>query len=464
MKAWAVGDTGKVVATTDGGVTWVPQVSNTTQNLISMSFADTLHGIVGGAGNLLLVTRTGGTVWDTVRVANGETNDVFLVDSLLGWAVGKDGFLQRTTDGGYTWGLIFYRPSLVAVHFANRDTGWVAQEYQIYRTTDGGATWDSVRTGGVVKDIRLANGRTGWCSIRYSNPTRFSRNELKLTFDRGDFWSSISEGRVEGLDFKGGGLLTSSSACFVGTGKLALRTYDDFSWDLSPMFADTPNQANPYIPVHRGFSSGDGRNGWAVGRFGSRVITRDGGLTWRLQNRPDTDLLASVKAFDGQTARATGYLGRSVLTTDGGATWVEEERGTREFLLGSSFLTPTLGWVAGDNGMVLKYGRLPSGVEDEKTQIRIPWLTWLGQNRPNPFSGGTEIKYQLANKGKVRLVVYNVLGQTVRRLVEGDQEAGSYFARWDGSDEAGRNASSGVYFYRLEAFGKSQTRKMVKVR
>jgi len=70
----------------------------------------------------------------------------------------------------------------------------------------------------------------------------------------------------------------------------------------------------------------------------------------------------------------------------------------------------------------------------------------------------------LANRGKVKLGVYNVLGQAVRELVSGEQEAGTYAIRWDGKDGAGKATSSGVYFYRLEAFGQSQTRKMVKIR
>jgi hypothetical protein len=172
----------------------------------------------------------------------------------------------------------------------------------------------------------------------------------------------------------------------------------------------------------------------------------------------------SVQSFDGLTARATGYLGRSYLTTDGGSTWVGEETGTKEWLLSSSFLTPTLGWVVGEDGMVLKYGRLPYGVEEEKGKPTMPLVTFLGQNRPNPFPERTEIMYQLANKGKVKLVVYNVLGQAVRRVVEKDQEPGVYAASWDGRDEAGHSVSSGIYFYRLEASGRTQTRKMVKVR
>ena len=473
LKAWAVGDSGRILVTTNGGSDWLPQTSPVTDNLVSVSFVDTLHGIAacGGAVHNVLVTRNGGAVWDTTPGWGWFNKDVFLVDTLNGWRV--NGGIFRTTDGGYNWEFVRgIGDTYGAVHFANRDTGWVGSgNGYIFRTTDGGATWDSVRTWtyGGLKDIRLATGRIGWCGTRSAYYYPYPGNELKVTFDRGDgnIWSTISDRRVNAMGFKAGGTLTSTSSCFVGEGPLTLRAYHDLSWDISPMFADTPYTPFPYnSAVHWGFSSGDGQTGWAVGRLGSRVITTDGGLSWRLQklSRTTDSLITSIHVFDGLTARGVGYLGNSVYTTDGGATWEGDEPGTHEWLLASSFLSPTLGWVAGENGMVLKYGRLPSGVEDEKTQTCISGFTWLGQNRPNPFSGGTEIRYQLANKGKVRLVVYNVLGQAVRRVVDKEQEAGAYMATWDGRDVAGGIASSGVYFYRLEAGGQSKTRKMVKVR
>lgn len=466
MKAWAVGDSGRIIVTTDGGITWAPQASPIAESLFSVSFADTLHGIVGADWSYILVTRNGGVVWDTVRQMAWKNWDVFLVDSLVGWTAGG----CQTSDGGYTWQ---YKGGGfgVAVHFANRDTGWIAgRENEIRRTTDGGATWDTVITGSWgLKDIRLATGRIGWCGIWDTRPPYYIRSKLIETFDRGNgsVWSAISDGRVKAMGFKSGGTLTSSSTCFVGEGNLTLRTYSDLSWDISPMFADTLFWVYPFILVHWGFSSGDGRTGWAVGQWGACTVTTDGGLSWGLQKRRIYDqesLLVAVKAFDGQTARATGYLGNSLWTTDGGLTWVEDPRGTQEWLLGSSFLTPTLGWVAGENGMVLKYGRLPSGVEEEQGKSALPLRIRLWQNRPNPFEGRTEIRYQLAGRGKVTLTVFNVLGQAVRRVVDQNQEPGAYAVIWDGRDEVGRPATSGVYFYRLEAAGKSQTRKMVKVR
>ena len=87
----------------------------------------------------------------------------------------------------------------------------------------------------------------------------------------------------------------------------------------------------------------------------------------------------------------------------------------------------------------------------------------LGQNYPNPFNPSTIIPYQLAATSPVRLEVFNVLGQRVATLADGQQGAGAYLARWDGTDTAGGAAASGLYFYRLTVAGVHQTGKMVLV-
>ena len=87
----------------------------------------------------------------------------------------------------------------------------------------------------------------------------------------------------------------------------------------------------------------------------------------------------------------------------------------------------------------------------------------LGQNYPNPFNPGTVIPYQLASASHVRLEVFNLLGQRVAVLVDAEQAAGVYRARWDGTDGAGRAAAAGVYLYRLTVAGSSQTGRMVLV-
>jgi flagellar hook assembly protein FlgD len=64
----------------------------------------------------------------------------------------------------------------------------------------------------------------------------------------------------------------------------------------------------------------------------------------------------------------------------------------------------------------------------------------------------------------VELVIYNVLGQQVRRLVSGDYGAGNHTVRWDARDDRGGEAAAGVYFYRLRAGDFVQARKMLLLR
>ena len=87
----------------------------------------------------------------------------------------------------------------------------------------------------------------------------------------------------------------------------------------------------------------------------------------------------------------------------------------------------------------------------------------LSQNYPNPFNPQTEINYSLPVRGKVKLTVYNLLGQRVVTIVDKIQQAGNYRASWNGHDEFGKSVSSGIYLYNLNVSnGKfSETKKML---
>ncbi len=80
---------------------------------------------------------------------------------------------------------------------------------------------------------------------------------------------------------------------------------------------------------------------------------------------------------------------------------------------------------------------------------------------PNPFNPVTKVSYGLPKDSAVALKVYNVSGQLVRVLVDGHGEAGNHTAVWDGRDERGVEAASGVYFCRMEAEGFNDSVKMV---
>ncbi|MGA9406203.1 MAG: FlgD immunoglobulin-like domain containing protein [Bacteroidota bacterium] len=88
-------------------------------------------------------------------------------------------------------------------------------------------------------------------------------------------------------------------------------------------------------------------------------------------------------------------------------------------------------------------------------QGSVPYSFTLMQNYPNPFNPSTTIRYELLVPSKVTLTVYNVLGQKVRTLVNGVQNAGPQLLVWDSKNDAGNNVASGVYFYRIQATAQS---------
>jgi hypothetical protein len=101
------------------------------------------------------------------------------------------------------------------------------------------------------------------------------------------------------------------------------------------------------------------------------------------------------------------------------------------------------------------------GTEDEG---ELPSSVRLDQNYPNPFNPSTTISFEVPSAGSVRLSIFDVLGRSVRTLVDAERAAGRYVVTWDGSDDNGSQVSSGIYMYKLETGGASQTRSMTLLR
>ena len=91
----------------------------------------------------------------------------------------------------------------------------------------------------------------------------------------------------------------------------------------------------------------------------------------------------------------------------------------------------------------------------------LPARFALGPNYPNPFNPSTIIPYQLAASSEVRLEVFNLLGQRITTLVDGERAAGFHTATWHATDGAGRAVGAGVYIYRMTVGVESQTGRMV---
>ncbi len=167
LHGWAVGDSATIIATRDGGETWIPQETRIRAiTLRKVIFIDKDIGYVIGDNNnipspegIILLTKDGGLTWEVSKAEiNFLLKDLSFVHADTGWVVGaaedprRNGILLHTQDGGETWQTQLETGKnqlLVAVDFINERDGWmIGGDFfdnfsftDIYKTNDGGIQW-----------------------------------------------------------------------------------------------------------------------------------------------------------------------------------------------------------------------------------------------------------------------------------------------------------------------------------
>lgn len=104
-----------------------------------------------------------------------------------------------------------------------------------------------------------------------------------------------------------------------------------------------------------------------------------------------------------------------------------------------------------------------TGIREESPSL-YPHELLLLSAYPNPFNPTTTIRYTIPEKSQVTVTIYDPLGRQVNTLVNGQQTAGDYALKWNGTDAVGRQLSSGLYFCQVRAGGFSETIKLVLLR
>lgn len=177
MNGWAVGDSGKILHTNDGGNSWNVQESGTKISLRCVYFANSQKGWVGGANDSIGITTNGGITWSWQHPA-GESRRTFMsmsfVDEHTGWIVDNYAGILQTEDGGMTWtpqmsGTTW---AITSVQFLDVKEGWaVATNRVVLHTTDGGNNWitkilDTLNYGSgitvIYNNIFFCNRSRGW--------------------------------------------------------------------------------------------------------------------------------------------------------------------------------------------------------------------------------------------------------------------------------------------------------------
>ena len=104
------------------------------------------------------------------------------------------------------------------------------------------------------------------------------------------------------------------------------------------------------------------------------------------------------------------------------------------------------------------------GVAFVEPEVSIPRRSELFQNYPNPFNPSTTFSYGLAEPGQVSLTIYNMLGQLIRTVVDEHQVEGYHEVAWDGRNEVGAAAASGIYVCRMIAENHVETKRMILIK
>ncbi|MBI90065.1 MAG: hypothetical protein CMG60_08260 [Candidatus Marinimicrobia bacterium] len=107
--------------------------------------------------------------------------------------------------------------------------------------------------------------------------------------------------------------------------------------------------------------------------------------------------------------------------------------------------------------LIIRVGAQVLSLEDPT----IPMEYVLEQNYPNPFNPTTQIDYGVPEASKVSVIIYDVMGREVNRLVNASKEAGYHSIHWNATNALGDPVSAGMYFYSIQAGDFVQTRKMI---
>jgi len=444
----AVGEYGKILKSTNGGINWFSQSSGTTAHLYSVSFANENYGVAVGVNGILLRTNNGGTTWEVqTSGTTNNLNSVSIIDENYGFAVGSNGIILKTTDGGISWmiqssGLTNLLNSVSCV---DRNNCTVVGYFGIIlRTTDGGDLW-TVQDAGSNYLLRCVD----CCDSSYCIAVGIGNIVLKTT-NAGSNWFLKSPGLTENLY----GVYISDTLHInaVGSYGMILGSEDGGdSWMVQPGWTERNLYGVSFVNVDTGIVVGN--NGVIRMTYTAGIpvelnyftaLVKDGTveLEWETASELNNHLF-EIQRRDLETEYITiGYVEGSGTSTEiKKYKFIDRnaEKGETFYRLKQIDFTGTF-----------EYS------DELKVNATGPLINYLLQNYPNPFNPSTKISYTIKEKGIVSLKVFDMLGNQVAILVSGEYEAGNYTLAYEPSALA-----SGIYFYTLKAGDFVSTRKMI---
>ena len=390
----------------------VPQMQNVAVTSFLVTSDSTLF--VGGYFHSLYRSTDGGETW--VNTAGQIPVDTILSLASAGKYIfaGTNDGICRSSDNGGTWatannGLEWGGGAIN--QFATVDTViYAAVQTGVYRSTDFGTSWIPVNNG-------LAGGKNG--SMVYTSPAYGI-----VSTPSGLYVAQYLAGGVSALP------PGDSTWKFVGLGG---------EWfDASAMVVlDT----SIFVGAYDGVFMYSGKD--------TTWLSRDNGLPQWLE-------YCMFASAGNLLFTDIGYIGGEFyVTSDFGQLWTPVNGPVFGKTPISSIAANKKYLFAGTQGGVwrIPLASIPTSVNDRPSQIPAQYA--LYQNYPNPFNPETVIRYQIPVNSRVTLKVYDVLGRDIATLADGEQSGGTHSVLFNAA-----NVSSGIYFYRIQVNGYSETKKL----
>ncbi|MDX1419036.1 MAG: YCF48-related protein [Rubricoccaceae bacterium] len=486
-EAYAAGDNGTLLRTTDGGATWTQlAVGGFDFEGVGFNPANPI-GIVATDNGPVLRTTDGVTFNTIFTGSNDNLRDVSWGTDTVVFSVGREGDALRSTDGGLTWTVssIANIERLDAISAVSATQAWVVGELgQIFVTTNG-TTWTAQNsgTGADLSDVFMVDASTGYAVG--------SNNTILKTTNGGATWTNVSNGNADG---DGVHFLDANTGWVV----------DNFGliWFTDNGGATWVQQASGVSANLNGVHFANATSGWAVGdagaithftapatgceaKFTSADLAYDAGtrvlsITGGVRNNGSASVLLRLELRynrDGGNPQGTRVLANGTLP--GGASAPINVNlnvpsaapgGNYNFTLalvdtgaGSDCATyvetiaisaPRVG--ASQSGELFEVAEVAdfSVMAEASASAAAPVAV-----APNPFARQTTISYEVAAPADVRLAVYDVLGREVAVLVDARMDAGTHSAVFNASDLA-----AGTYVYRLQVGSDVRTGRMTLAR
>jgi len=291
------------------------------------------HIVAVGERGIILTSDDNGASWKQSPVPTSAVlTAVYMYDRDLGWAVGHDSVVLKTTDGGDTWTVTHFAPELEQplfdVWFADADNGLAVGAYgYVLVSNDGGDTWQESSLDARELDAAIVEEPAD------------AEAEVEADADDGEFFDDADSWKDDiPADYHLNALAQSGDQLFIGAerGNIYRSADQGQSWVLLPSFypgsffgAFATSQGDLYV----------------MGLTGHLFRSRDGGLTWdKIETGVETSLNAAAELSDG-TLVVIGMSGTLLVSRDNGESFELVQQANRKALTG---VLPT-----GDGGLLL---------------------------------------------------------------------------------------------------------------